>query len=117
MKYIIKQIDDISGHNAVTTVEFNTDTLDGLLEHVDLFIRGCGFFPPQGATLDYIEDQFPDWVGQQDSEWHNEEFVTPVVKEDYSDFGGGSTLDDYPELKEELAAKHSSNYFDTERNK
>jgi len=44
MKYILKQIDDISGNNAITTIEFNTDTLDGVLYHVELFIRGCGFF-------------------------------------------------------------------------
>lgn len=94
MKYILKQIDDISGHNTVTTIEFNTDTLDGVIAHVDLFIRGCGFFPPQGAVLDYIEDQFPDWVGQQDSEWHNEDFA-----------------------KQQLDPNHSTHYFDTERNK
>jgi hypothetical protein len=94
MKYILKQIDDISGHNTVTTIEFNTDTLDGVIEHVDFFIRGCGFFPPQGAVLDYIENQFPDWVGQQDSEWNNEDFV-----------------------KQQLDPNYSTHYFDTERNK
>jgi len=96
MKYILKQIDDISGHDTVTTVEFNTDTMDGVLQHVDFFIRGCGFFPPQGATLDYIEDEFPDWVGQQDSEW------TQVLREDALAEGGDI---------------HSSYYHDTERNK
>ncbi len=99
MKYIIKQIDDISGHNAVTTVEFNTDTLDGLLEHVDLFIRGCGFFPPQGAVLDYIEDDFPDWVGQEDPEVHE---WNQVLRED---------------ALAEGSDKHSGFYFDTEKNK
>lgn len=74
------------------THEFNVDTLDQVLENFDLFIRGCGFFPPQGATLDYIEDDFPDWVGQEDQEWHNEEFVTPTEA-------------------------HSQHYFDSERNK
>ena len=75
------------------TYEFTVDSLNDVLEHVDLFIRGCGFFPPQGATLDYIEDDFPDWVGQQDSEWHTEEFMTPVEP------------------------IHSPHFFDTERNK
>ena len=79
MKYILKQIDDISGHNTVTTIEFNTDSLNGVIEHVDLFIRGCGFFPPQGAVLDYIEDDFPDWVGQEDSEVHE---WNQVLRED-----------------------------------
>jgi hypothetical protein len=104
MKYILKQIDDISGHNTVTTVEFNTDTLDGVIEHVDLFIRGCGFFPPQGATLDYIEDDFPDWVGQDDDHaWHNEEFITPHATGSSEPLFGG--------------AGHSPYFFDTERNK
>jgi hypothetical protein len=73
------------------TYEFQVDTLNDILEHADLFVRGCGYMPPPG-TLDYVQD-------------------------DYSDFGGGSTLEDYPELKAELAAKHSPHYFDTERNK
>jgi len=72
------------------THEFNVDSLDNVLENFDLFIRGCGFMPPPG-TLDYVFDE-------------------------YSDFGGGSTLEDYPEIKEELISK-SNHYFDTERNK
>lgn len=104
MKYILKQIDDISGSNAVTTIEFNTDTLTGLLEHVELFIRGCGFFPPEG-NLDYINDfeVEPNW---DDCYYDGHE-------------GMGSTLEDYPELKEQenIAEKHSVYYFDTERNK
>ena len=55
MKYILKQIDDISGNNAVTTIEFSADTLPTVLEHVELFIRGCGFFPPAG-NLDYVNE-------------------------------------------------------------
>jgi hypothetical protein len=74
------------------TYEFTVDTLNDIIEHFDLFVRGCGYMPPPG-TLDY------------------------VVEEDYSDFGGGSTLDDYPEIKVEVESQHSSYYFDTERNK
>lgn len=51
------------------TYEFHVDTLDSILEHVDFFIKGCGFMPPPGV-LDYINDE--------PHEWHNEEFVTPV---------------------------------------
>jgi hypothetical protein len=74
-----------------------------VIEHVDLFIRGCGFFPPQGAVLDYIEDDFPDWVGQEDPELHNEEFITPVYEPK-----GTKNYDD---------TVHHECYFDTERNK
>lgn len=70
------------------TYEFTVDSLDDILEHTDLFVRGCGYMPPPGV-LQYIVD-------------------------DYSDFGGGSTLADY-ELDKDI--EHSETYFDAERNK
>lgn len=78
------------------TYEFQVDTLNDILEHADLFIRGCGYMPPPG-TLDY-------------------------VVEEYGDHGGGSTLEDYPEMQGYAHIKnedvtHSNFYFDTERNK
>jgi hypothetical protein len=77
------------------TYEFTVDTLNDIIEHFDLFVRGCGYMPPAG-TLDYVVDE-------------------------YSDFGGGSTLEDYPEFQveefETPTTEHSSYYFDTDRNK
>ncbi len=75
------------------TYEFQVDTLDSILEHVDLFVRGCGYMPPPGV-LDYVVDE-------------------------YGDFGGGSTADMYPELydSEQVLSTKSQHYFDTERNK
>ena len=70
------------------TYEFTVDSLNDILEHADLFIRGCGYMPPPG-TLDY-------------------------QVEDYGDHGGGSTLADY-ELHDSV--QHHESYFDTERNK
>ena len=70
------------------TYEFTVDSLNDILEHADLFIRGCGYMPPPG-TLDY-------------------------QVEDYGDHGGGSTLADY-ELHDNV--QHHESYFDTERNK
>jgi len=58
MKYIFKQIDDISGHNAETTVEFSADFLPDILEHIEMFLRGSGFHPP--GTLDFVEDEEND---------------------------------------------------------
>jgi hypothetical protein len=55
MKYIFKQIDDISGNFAETTVEFSADTLTDVLQQFEMFVRGCGFFPPKGV-LDYVDD-------------------------------------------------------------
>jgi hypothetical protein len=78
------------------TYEFTVESMNDILEHVDLFIRGCGYFPPPG-TLDYVVD-------------------------DYSDHGGGSTLDDYPEMQgyahiKDDDVEHHESYFDTDRNK
>jgi hypothetical protein len=55
MKYIFKQIDDISGHNAETTVEFNADSLPDILEHFEMFIRGSGFHPT--GILDFVDEE------------------------------------------------------------
>jgi hypothetical protein len=89
---LIGEHTDIYGKPNGTKVnyEFHCDFLPEVLEHMDLFLRGCGFNPT--GTLDYVQD-------------------------DYSDFGGGSTLDDYPEMKVETAENHSTYYFDAERNK
>ena len=68
MKYIFKQIDDISGRNAVTTIEFSADSLPDILEHFEMFIRGSGFHP--SGVLDFVDVD-------ECEEWHNEEFDTP----------------------------------------
>jgi len=67
MKYIFKQIDNISGRFAETTVEFHADSLPDILEQFEMFLRGSGFHP--SGTLDFVEDDC--------EEWHNEEFDTP----------------------------------------
>lgn len=55
MKYIFKQIDDISGHNTETTVEFSADSLPDILEHFEMFIRGSGFHPT--GILDFVDEE------------------------------------------------------------
>jgi hypothetical protein len=98
---------DIYGKPNGTKVnyEFHCDFLPEVLEHMDLFLRGCGFNP--NGTLDYIADE--DYYGTP-TEWEPEE--------DWSDHGGGSTMADYPELYEQdLPMGKSKHYFDTERNK
>ena len=57
MKYVFKQIDDISGANAVTTIEFSADYLPDILEHVEMFLRGSGFHPT--GTLDFVDYEDP----------------------------------------------------------
>jgi hypothetical protein len=82
------------------TYEFQVDTLDNVLEHVDLFIRGCGYNP--SGTLDYVPDE--TYYG---------------LDPEYGDHGGGSLPEDYPELYEsmDIPSTKSQHYFDTERNK
>ena len=36
------------------TYEFQADHIDGILENVDTFIRGCGFYPE--GHLEYFDD-------------------------------------------------------------
>ena len=55
MKYIFKQIDNISGRNAETTVEFSADSLTDILQHFEMFLRGSGFYP--SGTLDFVQDE------------------------------------------------------------
>jgi len=57
MKYVFKQIDDISGANAVTTIEFSADSLPDILEHFEMFLRGSGFHPT--GTLDFVDYEDP----------------------------------------------------------
>jgi hypothetical protein len=103
MKYIFKQIDDISGRNAETTIEFSADYLPTILEHFEMFIRGSGFHP--SGTLDFVnyddcELEFPDeefdtpqeetheWTQtlRDDSEW-------PFPKQRPGDLNGPAVMD------------------------
>jgi hypothetical protein len=70
MKYIFKQIDDISGSKAETTVEFSADYLPTILEHFEMFLRGSGFHP--SGILDFVDED--DCV----QESNDDEYVEPV---------------------------------------
>ena len=89
--------------------EFYVEHLSDILEHVDLFLRGCGFNP--SGTLDYIPDE--EYYGTA-PEWEPEEDWIGGGHD-----GMGSTMADYPELYDEkdLPMGKSKYYFDTERNK
>jgi len=69
MKYIFKQIDNISGCNAETTIEFSTDTLTDVVEHFEMFLRGSGFH--FSGTLDFVSDEeyygeIPDFESKEE---------------------------------------------------
>ena len=57
MKYIFKQVDDISGHNAETTIEFSAEYLPTILEHFEMFLRGSGFHAT--GTLEFVDYEDP----------------------------------------------------------
>jgi hypothetical protein len=69
--------------------EFHCDFLPEILEHVDLFLKGCGFGPT--GTLDYVPDE--EYYGEP-NEWSTSDW----------------------ELSED-DIEHDKSYFDTERNK
>ena len=82
------------------THEFEVDFLPDVLDNIELFIRGVGYFPT--GVLEFVDEdcmvtttQLGDDILTEFGDGHD---------------GMGSTLDDYPEIK-------SSHYFDTERNK
>jgi hypothetical protein len=98
---LIAEHTDLNGTPDGTKVnyEFHCDFLPEVLEHMDLFLRGCGFCPT--GTLDYV-DEFAetnmDFGLEQD--WD-----TPQ-----------DDLQGYGHIKDEDVS-HSNFYFDTERNK
>jgi len=104
---LIGEHTDLYGNPNGTKVnyEFHCDFLPEVLEHVDMFLKGCGFNPT--GTLDYIPDE--EYYG-----WEPEEDWTGDGHD-----GMGSTMADYPELYDEqdIASTKSKHYFDTERNK
>jgi hypothetical protein len=96
---LIAEHTDLYGKPDGTKVnyEFYVDSLDNVLEHVDLFIRGCGYNP--SGTLDYVADEEYYGTGP---EWYNEEFETPT---------------DAKYNPDQNSVGHSAYFFDTERNK
>ena len=91
MKYLFKQIDNISGANAVTTVEFEADSLPDILEHFELFLKGAGYM--MEGKIDIIPDE--EYYGYDDSD----EAVG------------------YPLPEPMPVQENSVHYFDTTRNK
>lgn len=71
MKYIFKQIDNISGRSAETTIEFSADCLPDILEQFEMFLRGSGFH--FSGNLDFVSDEefygeIPDFDPPADQE-------------------------------------------------
>ena len=84
MKYVFKQIDDISGANAVTTIEFSADYLPDILEHVEMFLRGSGFIV--SGKLDFVdyEDEYttPKFEPAEDEDEEETHEWTETLRDD-----------------------------------
>ena len=54
-----------SSPKETVTIEFEGDiALPEMLEKFETFLRGCGFY--FDGHLDFVDEQFPDWVGQSE---------------------------------------------------
>jgi len=78
MKYIFKQIDNISGRCAETTVEFSADSLSDIVNQFEMFIRGCGFYPP--GALEFVDEE--EYYGEPETEEEPVHPWTQTLRED-----------------------------------
>ena len=78
MKYIFKQVDNISGHNAETTIEFSADSLSDIVNQFEMFIRGCGFYPP--GALEFVDEE--EYYGKPETEEEPVHPWTQTLRED-----------------------------------
>jgi len=78
MKYIFKQIDNISGRCAETTVEFSADALSDVVNQFEMFIRGCGFYPP--GNLEFVDEE--EYYGEPETEEEPVHPWTQTLRED-----------------------------------
>jgi hypothetical protein len=116
MKYLFKQIDNISGANAVTTVEFEADSLPDILEHFELFLKGAGYM--MEGKIDIIPDE--EYYGYDDSD---EAQALWGANDGYADLSkvwidsAGTEAVGYPLPEPMPVQENSVHYFDTTRNK
>ena len=57
------------------TVEFNGESLDGIVNEFEMFLKGCGF--SFNGQLDFVDDHSNSFdYGEEPPEWRTEEFKT-----------------------------------------
>lgn len=113
---LIGEHTDLQGNpdGSKMTYEFHCDYLPEVLEHFQLFIRGCGFVPD--GTLDFVPDDAEVSVTQAGID-ALAAFYGYTRGEDFTGDGHdgmGSTAEMYD--SQDVLNK-SPHYFDTERNK
>jgi hypothetical protein len=81
------------------TTEFEEDFLPSVLENMQLFLKGCGFY--FDGTLDIINEETEELYSDQ-VQWNETVTVTNLKQMDMFD---------------SMDVQHSPHYYDTERNK
>jgi hypothetical protein len=81
------------------TTEFEEDFLPSVLENMQLFLKGCGFY--FDGTLDIINEETEELYSEQ-AQWNDTVKVTNPNQTDMFD---------------SMDLQHAPNYYDTERNK
>jgi hypothetical protein len=95
MKYTLTCTDG----NFTNTVEFEQDFLPSVLENMQLFLRGCGFY--FDGTLDIINEETEELY----SETHGFNNTTWAVSPHTED------------MFDSMDVQHSAHYYDTTRNR
>ena len=99
------------------TLEFNEDFLPSVLEHMQLFLKGCGFH--FDGTLDIINEETDELYSDTHDFRHVDEWTqnewTQTLRDDAAAEGIPPKQSDMFDSMDNMA--HSSHYYDTERNK
>ena len=82
------------------TTEFEEDFLPSVLENMQLFLKGCGFY--FDGTLDIINEETEELYSDANVDWEQTVKVTNPHQTDMFD---------------SMDVQHSQHYYDTERNK
>jgi hypothetical protein len=85
--------------NFKNTVEFTEDFLPSVLENMQLFLRGCGFY--FDGTLDIINEETEELYSEQ-AQWNDTVAVTSL---------------NHMDMYDSTDVEHAPNYFDTTRNR
>jgi hypothetical protein len=100
MKYTLTCTDG----NFKNTVEFEEDFLVSVLEHMQLFLKGSGFY--FDGTLDIINEETEELY----SETHDYRFDENYAKDYLEDI-------EQKDMFDSMDVQHSQHYFDSGRNK
>lgn len=74
--------DKSPGRKVEVTLEATEMTLPELLEQMELFVKACGYVPPENCILDYVEnDDFESkaWPGEKEWQETDRSMMEPSI--------------------------------------